>query len=230
MSCIGNGECLTQGDDCMSTETACCKPKPCSNADACGMTRLPQWLLGCHNGMCMNCAAAAYSRRDPTTQNESKSNYTRLAKAATDAYAEALDVVYETDVYKRATNTGIKCVMMSNETEFANLMKKKPNAYVIIETFNELFILLEIDETKNSMQRAEDATNALTDALDTLYEIDVCRRIAVSLRNPMVQNKAESIISNENEFANLMLKKPKADRIVDEFNELFRFLDDCEED
>lgn len=69
-NCPGDGSCLIQCCcECSETEkdicghrehngycpSSCCAPQECRNFQYCGL-RVPQWVLNCHNGMCMGCA------------------------------------------------------------------------------------------------------------------------------------------------------------------------------
>jgi hypothetical protein len=58
--CNGHGECLVQtgdGNEYEKDNIICnynCLPKKCPNYILCN-TMAPEWLFGCHSGMCMNC-------------------------------------------------------------------------------------------------------------------------------------------------------------------------------
>ena len=56
--CEGDGQCLTQKEDCSYSYNGCCHPVKCKTCNL----KLPQWVLNCHKSMCMNCAIEEFSR------------------------------------------------------------------------------------------------------------------------------------------------------------------------
>ncbi len=72
--CEGNGECINQcahkghNGYCPSN---CCQLVECANYNVCH-TKHPEWLLNCHNSMCVNCAIEDYNERITQQQQQNQ--------------------------------------------------------------------------------------------------------------------------------------------------------------
>ena len=119
-SCNGDGNCLTQDD--INTYVKLfncshdCKPQSCPNGSNCVSKDLqhPQWLFGCHGGVCMDCAIMSC----PTHSRDHSRDHIKISNKKSNCNIEKSDFDFKIPYGKYKNKSFSKIIRCKNDIDY----------------------------------------------------------------------------------------------------------------